>query len=1588
MAKEGSRTVLRTSYVTRVEGCAGPSSVQRLLFVTAGGAAAAQGVVRCISNFAEEVARGGFLAAVEGYVSRQGNGSVSDSQQLPSISQLWFVWAVPVNATQPAPDPPLSETSFSGAAVLGQGLYGTGGVEAVAPRLVPVVPTPECNQARPLIPAGQAQRGGSECGSFNAQGYACPSFMCCGAARGRVGLCGTLASSCLLSSCDPSYGLCGVVPSETLEVSVHEGIRGVAPAPAQGPPVAVGGSADDVITSTVRAGRTVYSIDKLGSYTYGTAVDQCRSQRLFGLAWRILALEDAMAFEVSLLARTPFLLMLDNRVAWVRPSRNISATFTPPCLTVSWQVDEGNVQMVAVQAADCSITASVICKADWPVLGDGEAQGSTETSDGASWPALLNSPPPPVAATNNTRTVFTPGPHALSFSLIGIGNPNSGPNCTFRTVDDILDEQGLQDWRTRGATLITAASGLPSGTSSITNTAAVPLNINTTISRAIVGVAMRPLLVWSAVAAELPLSFEALGGFALQYTSRGPQGSDEGVRVLDGLQSLSSPLPGSPPPPASVPRDAPMVLGSLDGTYLSANASFGAAAPPPSIAATANTMAYLSRSAGWRSFELDAAAGEVVVEVTGCRGALVEELVFRTSTGRLWTAPAGLGLVCSVPYRFTAPSGGYLVAVQAHAGSYIEEVALVWGTPIVPPAPPVEQPVPSGGRTAPAGGGDDAGPEPGVIAAAVAVGVGVPLVVALLAGVWWVRRHRGTGGGPAKSGSDGAAPGVAAAAASCSAPAETELSSVVIEGVAAGAHPKAATNPVAIGVSAATSPSGSSASDAAVAGAAAVAVGTAVALSSHRGSSEQRGPYHAIAATLGTGTSSIRSAEEEAAALAVTVALVTSGEATSTASGGALRPQPPPPTRVGSSGSAAQATAALAAAVAVPGQGQARGHVWAMPGSHPHASGPGQLAPVAPAKAEVTDQSAWAQSLHDALFHKVLYWQTPVSGSPRLGQGVPLAASTAGLATPLAAPMAALHLLSEAGGQGAGPVLSPASSGARQPPLTAPAPAQQRWGSGASGEGAAGASASASGESRPAPSAGSGATGAGAAAANGVGAGSSGGAAGPQRSGGGSGSAAGGAGSEAPAAAGPAGSGSGGALARTVSPPASQAAANAAGGAGRGSGGSGGAGGSGTAPGSGAAAASPALVGPSAAAAPPAGPAAAVAGLGRELPPRPMPPVVPGPSGTAVHTAATGVKVLSGPSEAAELLLGRDVVVDLDDPSTYLGHGTSGVVRRGLLRTEEGGWMQVAVKLLNRPNDQAVDTYRRHLKTLLQEITILGSLCHPNVVRLLGGSVSLASGESFLVEELCGSTLSHAIYDEATPYSLASVLRWCTDIARGLAYLHPNIMHRDLKPSNVLLDAHGVAKISDFGLARFKLHTTLVTRDAEVGTTCYMSPECFVSSDFKVTTACDVYSLGVMMNELCTRQRPWIGVRTAVVGFKVAVVGDRPKLAREGHPLCPPPLRQLIQDCWAQQPQERPSSAQVLSRLEGLLAELEAAEAEGRQAWHCTPEPEQPQPQGEEAPAEEGPGALEAEAEAEAEAIARLAMAAAARAEAEAAGDL
>lgn len=238
-----------------------------------------------------------------------------------------------------------------------------------------------------------------------------------------------------------------------------------------------------------------------------------------------------------------------------------------------------------------------------------------------------------------------------------------------------------------------------------------------TVTAQLAGVALRPMVLWSTMATEQPSSYEAVSAAAMQYympppptppppspllplqpaappdvsVQREADGNGDGSSISDSpgdvnvLPSVSTPAssPGygssvdlTAAPDASLRPDTspvgqyrllpapPVVLGSLDGTYLSPNRSYGVAAPP---AYATSLSYYVSATAGWRWLQLNVSAGEVVVEAAGCRGSLLEGMVLRTSTGRLWSYPSAR-LVCSEPWRYVAPPGGYLLAMQVRLG--------------------------------------------------------------------------------------------------------------------------------------------------------------------------------------------------------------------------------------------------------------------------------------------------------------------------------------------------------------------------------------------------------------------------------------------------------------------------------------------------------------------------------------------------------------------------------------------------------------------------------------------------------------------------------------------------------------------------------------------------------------------------------------------------------------------------------------------------------------------------------------------------------------------------------------------------------
>ncbi|KAK9104420.1 hypothetical protein Scep_021264 [Stephania cephalantha] len=191
-----------------------------------------------------------------------------------------------------------------------------------------------------------------------------------------------------------------------------------------------------------------------------------------------------------------------------------------------------------------------------------------------------------------------------------------------------------------------------------------------------------------------------------------------------------------------------------------------------------------------------------------------------------------------------------------------------------------------------------------------------------------------------------------------------------------------------------------------------------------------------------------------------------------------------------------------------------------------------------------------------------------------------------------------------------------------------------------------------------------------------------------------------------------------------------------------------------------------------------------------------------------------------------------------------LGQGGFGMVYKGSLADGR----EIAVKRLFLNN--------RHRATdFFNEVNIIGSVQHKNLVRLLG--CSCFGPESLLVYEfLANQSLERFIFDPI----LGKELDWdkrfeiIVGTAEGLAYLHENseirIIHRDIKASNILLDARFKAKIADFGLARTfqedKSHISTVI----AGTLGYMAPEYLAHG--QLTEKADVYSFGVLLLEIVT----------------------------------------------------------------------------------------------------------------------------------------
>jgi serine/threonine-protein kinase len=200
-----------------------------------------------------------------------------------------------------------------------------------------------------------------------------------------------------------------------------------------------------------------------------------------------------------------------------------------------------------------------------------------------------------------------------------------------------------------------------------------------------------------------------------------------------------------------------------------------------------------------------------------------------------------------------------------------------------------------------------------------------------------------------------------------------------------------------------------------------------------------------------------------------------------------------------------------------------------------------------------------------------------------------------------------------------------------------------------------------------------------------------------------------------------------------------------------------------------------------------------------------------------------------------------------------IGQGGMGAVYLAI-RDDDAFKKRVAIKILRRGMEG------RDVQRFRNERQILASLEHPNVARLLDGGTTDDGSPYFVMEFVEGKPIDR--YADSRKLSISDRLTLFLQVCAAAQFAHRNlIVHRDLKPSNILVTADGTPKLLDFGIAKFlnpelSSDAAAPTRFEErVMTPEYASPEQVRGEP--ITTASDVYSLGVLLYELLTGHRPY-----------------------------------------------------------------------------------------------------------------------------------
>jgi serine/threonine protein kinase len=251
-----------------------------------------------------------------------------------------------------------------------------------------------------------------------------------------------------------------------------------------------------------------------------------------------------------------------------------------------------------------------------------------------------------------------------------------------------------------------------------------------------------------------------------------------------------------------------------------------------------------------------------------------------------------------------------------------------------------------------------------------------------------------------------------------------------------------------------------------------------------------------------------------------------------------------------------------------------------------------------------------------------------------------------------------------------------------------------------------------------------------------------------------------------------------------------------------------------------------------------------------------------------------------------------------------LGRGAMGVVYKA---TDPVIGRTVAVKTI-KLSEEGTGLSRPELLTRFQtEARAAGLLTHPNIVVVFDAGEE--DGLYYITMELVEGKSLQAHLDGAQAFALPRVLRIMEQTCSALQFAHErNVVHRDIKPANIMLTADDTVKVTDFGTAKILQFGTMQQTAHVMGTPSYMSPEQVKGR--AVDGRSDIFSLGVLLYEMVTGEKPFPGQNITTVIYKI--VNEEPVPPRQIDPSIHPGISAVVMKALAKEPEARYQSCREM----------------------------------------------------------------------------